>query len=229
LPTSGCRRRSKRDRRRSRPGSLERLWRRWLPHHRQRRAQGCEDLDRRERSDLLPGQVRMVTLAKGQRPQTDEHGNQPQLAHWIRWLSVPQIEVVGQAWGVQLQRLGPDRAGRRSAARRCGPPVRPLDRQEAQRRHQAMRARSGFLERSTDGRLLAEFRRSVGRCAGVTCGHHRRGPGQRVGGGRHAIDSRLRPAVVIGGQRLGRPVAPVGCRRPQTGGVWASTAPSRTR
>ena len=33
----------------------------------------------------------MITLSKGERPQTDEHGKRPHLAHWIRWLSVPII------------------------------------------------------------------------------------------------------------------------------------------
>ncbi|MCB9417101.1 MAG: MMPL family transporter [Mycolicibacterium sp.] len=61
----------------------------------------------------------MITLSKGERPQTDEHGKRPHLAHWIRWLSVPiilgwlaltvvtntlvpQIEVVGQAQSVPM-------------------------------------------------------------------------------------------------------------------------------
>ena len=61
----------------------------------------------------------MITLSKGERPQTDEHGKRPHIAHWIRWLSVPiilgwlaltvvtntlvpQIEVVGQAQSVPM-------------------------------------------------------------------------------------------------------------------------------
>ncbi len=61
----------------------------------------------------------MITLSKGERPQTDEQGKRPHLAHWIRWLSVPiilgwlaltvvtntlvpQIEVVGQAQSVPM-------------------------------------------------------------------------------------------------------------------------------
>jgi putative drug exporter of the RND superfamily len=61
----------------------------------------------------------MIALNKGERPQVDEHGNRPHIAHWIRWLSVPiilawlaltvftnvavpQIEVVGQAQSVPM-------------------------------------------------------------------------------------------------------------------------------
>ena len=61
----------------------------------------------------------MITLSKGERPQTDEHGKRPHIAHWIRWLSVPiilgwlaltvvtntlvpQIEVVGQEQSVPM-------------------------------------------------------------------------------------------------------------------------------
>ena len=61
----------------------------------------------------------MITLNKGDRPQVDEHGNRPHIAHWIRWLSVPiilgwlaltvftniavpQVEVVGQAQSVPM-------------------------------------------------------------------------------------------------------------------------------
>ncbi len=61
----------------------------------------------------------MITLSKGERPQIDEHGKRPHIAHWIRWLSVPiilgwlaltvvtntlvpQIEVVGQEQSVPM-------------------------------------------------------------------------------------------------------------------------------
>ena len=61
----------------------------------------------------------MITLNKGEKPQVDEHGNRPHLAHWIRWLcvpiilgwlaltvitnvAVPQIEVVGQEHSVPM-------------------------------------------------------------------------------------------------------------------------------
>ncbi len=61
----------------------------------------------------------MITLKKGERPQADEHGNRPHIAHWIRWLSVPiilawlaltvftnivvpQVEVVGQEQSVPM-------------------------------------------------------------------------------------------------------------------------------
>jgi len=61
----------------------------------------------------------MITLPKGERPQTDEHGNRPHLAQWIRWLSVPlilgwlalavftnvvvpQVEVVGEKQSVPM-------------------------------------------------------------------------------------------------------------------------------
>ena len=61
----------------------------------------------------------MITLSKGERPQTDEQGKRPHIAHWIRWLSVPiilgwlaltvvtntlvpQIEVVGQEQSVPM-------------------------------------------------------------------------------------------------------------------------------
>ena len=61
----------------------------------------------------------MITLNKEDRPQVDEHGNRPHIAHWLRWLSVPiilawlaltvftniavpQVEVVGQAQSVPM-------------------------------------------------------------------------------------------------------------------------------
>lgn len=80
---------------------------------------GRKDLDRGERPDLLPGQVRMITLNKGDKPQADEHGKRPHIAQWVRWLSVPiilgwlaltvitnivvpQVEVVGQQQSVPM-------------------------------------------------------------------------------------------------------------------------------
>ena len=78
-----------------------------------------EDLDRRETRRHSAWSNPHDHPVQGERPQTDEHGKRPHLAHWIRWLSVPiilgwlaltvvtntlvpQIEVVGQAQSVPM-------------------------------------------------------------------------------------------------------------------------------
>src|ERR1700677_4543367 len=81
-----------------------------MPHHRQRCRQGREVLERSERSNLLPGEVRMSEQHSARHPVIPRFIRMFSLPILLGWLVVavfvnvaaPQLEVVGQDHSVSL-------------------------------------------------------------------------------------------------------------------------------
>ena len=103
-----------------------------LPHHRRRRGQGREDHRRRERPDLLLGEVRMSNTHVGAHPMIPRFirlFSVPILLGWIAIVVIvnviaPQLEKVGEAHSVSL---APNDAPSMQAMQRIGKDFQEFD------------------------------------------------------------------------------------------------------